>query len=94
MVNEVINRISLEPLNAAYHTIGSLSNHPQILLKVLIYGYVSNIYPSRKLEAACNESIYFMYLSLMSYPDHNRINRFRGGEFGAIDHLNLEIDDK
>ena len=78
VVNEVINKINLEPLNAAYHTSGSSSYHPQMLLKVLVYGYVSNIYSSRKLEAACKESIYFMFLSSMSYPDHNTINRFRG----------------
>lgn len=78
VVNEVINNINLEPLNAAYHSRGTSSYHPQMLLKVLVYGYVSNIYSSRKLEAACKESIYFMYLSSMSYPDHNTINRFRG----------------
>ncbi|WP_143016847.1 transposase, partial [Dyadobacter soli] len=83
VVNDVINSISLEPLHAAYHTIGSSSYHPQMLLKVLVYGYVSNIYSSRKLEAACKESIYFIgaarrFLSSMSYPDHNTINRFRG----------------
>jgi transposase len=78
VVNEVINKISLEPLNAAYHMKGSSSYHPQMLLKVLVYGYISNIYSSRKLEAACKESIYFMFLSSMSSPDHNTINRFRG----------------
>ncbi|MCF0054116.1 IS1182 family transposase [Dyadobacter sp. LJ53] len=78
VVNEVINNINLEPLNAAYHSRGTSSYHPQMLLKVLVYGYVSNIYSSRKLEAACKESIYFMFLSSMSYPDHNTINRFRG----------------
>lgn len=78
VVDEVINKLSMECLSAAYHLRGSSSYHPQMLLKVLIYGYVSNIYSSRKLEAACRESIYFMWLSSMSYPDHNTINRFRG----------------
>jgi transposase len=78
IVNDVINKINLDPLNAAYKTRGSSSYHPQMLLKVLVYGYVSNVYSSRKLEAACKESIYFMWLSSMSYPDHNTINRFRG----------------
>lgn len=78
VVNDVINRINLEPLNAAYHLAGSAGYHPQMLLKVLVFGYMSNIYSSRKLEAACKESIYFMYLSSMSFPDHNTINRFRG----------------
>jgi transposase len=57
---------------------GSSNYHPLLLLKVLVYGYVTNIYSSRKLAAACQESIYFMWLSSMSRPDHNTINRFRG----------------
>lgn len=78
VVNDVINKINLEPLNAAYYHSGSAGYHPQMLLKVLVFGYMSNIYSSRKLEAACKESIYFMFLSSMSFPDHNTINRFRG----------------
>jgi len=77
IVNDVINRIDLESLFKAYHITGSSSYHPQMLLKVLIYGYVTNIYSSRKLEGACRESIYFMWLSSMSFPDHNTLNRFR-----------------
>jgi len=49
-----------------------------MLLKVLVYGYVTNTYPSRKLAAACKESVYWMWLSSMSYPDHNTVSRFRG----------------
>jgi transposase len=78
VVNEVINKVNIEPLLKAYHIRGSSSYHPLLLLKVLVYGYVTNIYSSRKLAAACQESIYFMWLSSMSYPDHNTINRFRG----------------
>jgi transposase len=78
VVNEVINKLNIEPLLKAYHIKGSSSYHPQLLLKVLVYGYVTNIYSSRKLAAACKESVYLMWLSSMSYPDHNTINRFRG----------------
>jgi transposase len=78
VVNEVINRLNIEPLLKAYKTRGSSSYHPQILLKVLVYGYLTNTYSSRKLAAACKESVYLMWLSSMSYPDHNTINRFRG----------------
>jgi transposase len=78
VVNEVINKLNIEPLLEAYNIRGSSSYHPQMLLKVLVYGYVTNIYSSRKLAAACKESVYLMWLSSMSYPDHNTINRFRG----------------
>lgn len=78
IVNEVINKINIEPLISAYRSKGTSSYHPQMLLKVLVYGYVSNVYSSRKLEGACKESVYFMWLTAMNYPDHHTINRFRG----------------
>ena len=78
VVNDVINRINLEPLLKAYHIRGGSNYHPLLLLKVLVYGYVTNIYSSRKLAEACRERVPFMWLSGMSKPDHNTINRFRG----------------
>ncbi|WP_443936436.1 IS1182 family transposase [Pedobacter sp. MW01-1-1] len=78
IVNDVINKINIQSLLNAYQIKGSSSYHPQMLLKILVYGYVSNVYSSRKLETACRENINFMWLSGMSYPDHNTINRFRG----------------
>lgn len=77
VVNDVINRINIEPLLKAYHIKGGSNYHPLLLLKILVYGYVTNIYSSRKLAEACREHIPFMWLSAMSKPDHNTINRFR-----------------
>lgn len=78
VVNDVINRINLEPFLKAYYIRGGSNFHPLLLLKVLVYGYVTNIYSSRKLAEACRERVPFMWLSGMSKPDHNTINRFRG----------------
>jgi len=78
IVNDTINPINIQGLLNAYKIKDNPSYHPQMLLKVLVYGYISNIYSSRKLEVACRENINFMWLSGMSYPDHNTINRFRG----------------
>jgi hypothetical protein len=49
-----------------------------MLLKVLVFAYINNIYSSRKIEEALQQNIYFMWLSAMNTPDHNTINRFRG----------------
>lgn len=78
VVNDVIDGVNLAPLVNAYQNRGTSSYHPQMLLKVVVYGYVSNVYSSRKLETACRENINFMWLSGMNNPDHNTINRFRG----------------
>jgi len=48
-----------------------------MLLKALVYAYINNIYSSRKIEEALQQNIHFMWLTGMSKPDHNTINRFR-----------------
>jgi transposase len=78
VVNEVIEKVNLEVLEKAYKGGGTSSYHPRMLLKILVYGYVSNVYSSRKLEAATKENIHFMWLAGMQQPDHNTINTFRG----------------
>ena len=49
-----------------------------MLLKVIIYAYLRNLYSSRKIEQALYENIHFIWLSGQSKPDHNTINDFRG----------------
>ena len=77
LVNSVIDRVNTEVLERKYKGGGSSSYHPKMLLKVLVYGYLSNVYSSRKLEASLAENIHFMWISGMSKPDHNTLARFR-----------------
>lgn len=78
IVNAVLDKIDITSLLRLYKPGGTSSYHPRMLLKVLVYAYINNIYSSRKIEEAVSQNIYFMWLSGMSTPDHNTINRFRG----------------
>ncbi len=77
-VNAVLDKINIDPVLKKYKGGGSSSFHPRMLLKILVYAYINNTYSSRKIEAALKENIHYMWLSGMSTPDHNTINRFRG----------------
>ena len=77
VVNDVVDKIDLQPLLQAYTGGGCSSYHPKMLLKVVVYGYMTNVYSSRRLEEACRSNIYFMWLAAMNTPDHNTINTFR-----------------
>lgn len=77
VVNTVIDGLNLDGLIKSYKGGGTSSHHPRMLLKILVYGYLCNIYSSRKLEEATSQNIHFMWLSGMTKPDHNTINRFR-----------------
>lgn len=76
-VNEIIERIDITELKKTYKGGGTSSYHPRMLLKVIIYGYLRNIYSSRKIEQALCENIHFMWLSGSARPDHNTIADFR-----------------
>lgn len=78
VVNEVIDRIDISGLEATYKGGGTSSYHPRMLLKVVVYAYLRNMYSSRKIEQACLENVHFMWLSGGAKPDHNTINDFRG----------------
>lgn len=78
VVDRVIDQIDIHPLISTYKGGGSSGYHPRMLLKVLVYAYLRNIYSSRQMEDSLRENIYFMWLSGMNQPDHNTINRFRG----------------
>lgn len=77
VVNEVIERIDVRELEASYKGGGTSSYHPRTLLKIVVYGYIRNIYSSRKLEQAVNENVHFMWLAGGAKPDHNTIADFR-----------------
>jgi transposase len=77
IVDEVIDNVDDTSLLRQYKGGGTSSYHPRMLLKVMIYSYLCNIYSSRKMEAALKENIHFMWLSGMNRPDHNTLNRFR-----------------
>ncbi len=78
VVHEVLERVDITALMQQYKPGGASSYHPRMLLKAVVYAYINNIYSSRKIEQALQESIHFMWLTGMSKPDHNTINRFRG----------------
>lgn len=84
VLNEIIDHIDIEPLLQRFKGGGTSSYHPRMMLKILIYGYLRNQYSSRKIEQSLHDNIHFMWLSGMSYPDHNTINRFRSERLHGI----------
>ena len=83
IVNDILERINIDPLLKAYSREGNPSYHPGMMLKVMVFAYMNNIYSSRKIEKALRENINFMWLSNMSIVDHNTVNRFRSNKLEA-----------
>lgn len=78
LVSEVVEKLNIDHIMARYKGGGTTSFHPRMMIKVLFYAYLSNIYSCRKIERTLQENIYFMWLSGQSTPDYRTINYFRG----------------
>lgn len=79
IVNMILDQIDLSSLEKGYKGGGTSSYHPNVLLKILIYAYLRNLYSSRKIEEALKENLHFMWLAGTAKPDHNTISNFRSG---------------
>lgn len=79
VINHIIESIDLKTLYDKYPGGGCPAYHPRMMLKLLVYAYMRNIYSSRRIEEFGKNDIRFMWLTGMKCPDHNTINRFRNG---------------
>lgn len=76
-VVEVIDQLDLSALVKAYRGSGSASYHPSVLLGLLVYGYATGVFSSRKLERATYDSVAFRFIAANDHPDHDTIAVFR-----------------
>lgn len=79
VINRIIESVDLKTLLGKYPGGGCPAYHPRMMLKLLIYAYMRNIYSSRRIEEFGRNDIRFMWLIGRNCPDHNTINRFRNG---------------
>lgn len=78
LVDAVVNSLDISDIIKLYKGGGRSAYHPRMMIKVLFYSYLSNVYSCRKIAKALNENIHFMYISGNSTPDFRTINDFRG----------------
>ena len=78
LVDSVVNNLDISDLINMYLGGGCSAYHPRMMIKILFYSYLSNIYSCRKIAKALTENIHFMYISGNSTPDFRTINEFRG----------------
>lgn len=83
-VVDVVEGLNLSALERAYAGRGSDAYHPATLLSLLIYGYATGTFSSRKIERATYDSLAFRYIACNRHPDHDTLASFRkrfGKEF-------------
>jgi transposase len=76
-VVEVIDGLDLRAMSGDYRGSGSKSYHPSMLLGLLVYGYATGVFSSRKLERSTYDSVAFRFIAANDHPDHDTIAAFR-----------------
>src|SRR5450756_3013565 len=90
-VVEVIDGMDLRAMSGVYRGSGSASYHPRMLLGILVYGYATGIFSSRKLERATYDSVAFRFIAANDHPDHDTIATFRQRFLKQIEGLFVQV---
>jgi transposase len=90
-VVEVIDGLDLAAMSKSYRGTGSASYHPAPLLGLLVYGYATGVFSSRKLERATYDSVAFRFIAANHHPDHDTIATFRRRFLKEIEALFVKV---
>ena len=77
MVDALVESLNLESFRKLYKECGRSPYHPRMMLKVILYAYMNNIYSCRKIEKLLHRDIHYIWLAGYEKPDFITINRFR-----------------
>ena len=77
IIDYVLDKIDISNILKLYHVKGRNAFYPRMMLKVIIYAYMNNIYSCRKIEKLLLRDIHYIWLAGNEHPDFITINRFR-----------------
>src|SRR6202045_2590099 len=90
-VVEVVEGLDVRAMTGSYRGSGEASYHPRLLLGLIIYGYATGVFSSRKLERASYDSVAFRFIAANEHPDHDTIAAFRRRFLKQIETLFVQV---
>jgi transposase len=90
-VVDVVDQLDLSEIEQIYRGRGSPAYPPKLMVALLVYGYATGVFSSRKLEQASYESVPFINIAGGLHPDHDSINSFRKRFLAQLEELFVQI---
>jgi transposase len=87
---DVVSALDLSAIYKSYQDKdgrGQAAYAPEMMVRLLLYGYAQGVYSSRKIETRTFEDVAFRYLSGDQHPDHATIAEFRKRHLEALSGL-------
>lgn len=91
VVNAIVESLDLKEFKKLYHERGRCPYHPKMMLKIILYAYMNNIYSCRKIEKAVQRDIHYIWLAAQERPDFVTINRFRNRVKNDINNIFTQV---
>jgi transposase len=89
-VADVVHQLDLSEIDGCYERKdgrGLAAYHPEMLTRLLLYGYCIGESNSRRIEKATYDSVAFRYLAADLHPDHDTIASFRQRHLEGLSRL-------
>jgi transposase len=90
-IRDIVSMLDFGPIYARFGSSGGAPYAPEILFSLLLYGYCTGVFSSRKIERATSESLPFRFLASDFHPDHDTIANFRKNFLAEIKDLFVEV---
>lgn len=92
-VSDTVDALDLSGFYAPYEGDGRRKQpfDPRMMVKVLIYGYATGTYSSRKLAAKLHEDVALRVLAAGNFPAHRTIAEFRQRHLGEFESLFVQV---
>ena len=92
-ISDTVDTLDLSAFHARYAGGGPRNQpfHPAMMLKVLIYGYATGVFSSRKLARKLHEDVAFRVLAAGNYPAHRTICDFRAFHLKELSELFVQV---
>jgi len=77
LINSIVDGLKLDKVIETYKGGGTTAYHPRVLLKVVFYAYMNNVYSCRRIADLLGRDFHYMWLTGGQTPSFSTINRFR-----------------
>ena len=91
IVNAIVDSLNLEAFKKLYKEKGRSPYHPRMMLKVILYAYMNNVYSCRRIEKLLLRDIHYIWLAGYEKPDFITINRFRNRVKDEINNIFTQV---
>ncbi len=92
-ISETVDTLDLSAFHARYAGGGPGNQpfHPAMMVKVLIYGYASGVFSSRKLARKLYEDVALRVLAAGNFPAHRTLSDFRALHLTELENLFVQV---